>query len=494
MTLLLGILVISGGVWAITRRVDVRLALVLTALALGTLAGNPAAIVRMFLTTFSNERFVVPICTAMGFAYVLKLTECDQHLVHLLIRPLTRVRPLLIPGTVVVGFLVNIPIISQTSTAVTLGAVAIPILLAARLPAATVGAALLLGSSLGGELLNPGAPELRTVVEDSTRAALALGRPLPGSTETLVARLLPLNLIGLAAATVVFWAMSFRYIQSEVPKPTAGDAPQFRVSVFKAVIPVLPLILLFLTAPPLKLLSVPTGWLVEKPQQRLYAAPVALVGGANLAVGFPSVISLGAITASERRSAGSLSPQEQGLFDCRLIGAAMLIGVVVAALSARQSGLKVAAVFFEGAGYGFTHIISLIVTATCFGEGVKLIGLAALLGNALQQVPALLMPAAGLLPLAFGVLCGSGMATTQSLFSFFAEPALRLGIDPFLVGSVVSLASGAGRTMSPFSAVTLMCGTMTKTEAMKLSLRVAVPLLVAVMAEVIAAMIMAAWE
>ena len=121
----------------------------------------------------------------------------------------------------VVGFLVNIPIISQTSTAVTLGAVVIPILLAARLPAATVGGALLLGSSIGGELLNPGAPELRTVVEDSTRAALALGRPLPGSTETLVARLLPLNLVGLAAATVVFWAMNLRYIQSEAPESTA---------------------------------------------------------------------------------------------------------------------------------------------------------------------------------------------------------------------------------------------------------------------------------
>src|SRR5271155_1856844 len=110
MTLLLGVLVIGLGIFAVYRRVDVRLSLLLTALVLGMLAGQPAAVVRMFLATFSNERFVVPICTAMGFAYVLKLTECDKHLVHLLIKPLTRVRPLLVPGTVVVGFLVNIPI------------------------------------------------------------------------------------------------------------------------------------------------------------------------------------------------------------------------------------------------------------------------------------------------------------------------------------------------------------------------------------------------
>ena len=43
---------------------------------------------------------------------------CDQHLVHLLVEPLRRVRIFLIPGAVLVGFLVNIPVISQTSTAV----------------------------------------------------------------------------------------------------------------------------------------------------------------------------------------------------------------------------------------------------------------------------------------------------------------------------------------------------------------------------------------
>src|SRR4051794_30311128 len=169
MTLLLGIVVIFLAILAVYRRVDVRLALLGAALALGCLAGNPIAVVRVFLETFSNERFVVPICTAMGFAYVMRFTGCDQHLVHLLVRPLTRVRFLLLPGTVLVGFLVNIPVVSQTSTAATLGPVVIPILQAAGFSPVTIGSALLLGSSVGGELLNPGAPELRTVVEETTK-------------------------------------------------------------------------------------------------------------------------------------------------------------------------------------------------------------------------------------------------------------------------------------------------------------------------------------
>ena len=169
----------------------------------------------------------------------------------------------------------------------------------------------------------------------------------------------------------------------------------------------------------------------------------------------------------------------------------MLVGVVVATLSAGRMGFQVAGTFFEGAGYAFTHIISLIVTANCFGEAVKLIGLARVLGDLIELLPILLMPSAGLLPMGFATLCGSGMATTQSLFGFFAKPSLQLGIDPFLVGAVVSLASAAGRTMSPFSAVTLMCGTLTRTTAIQLSMRVALPLLAAVVAEVIAAMVLA---
>src|SRR4051794_18734390 len=175
----LGGLIIAVAVYAIVRRVDVRLVLLLTALALGILGGNPMAVVRVFLTTFSNERFVVPICTAMGFAWVMRYTGCDQHLVHLLVRPLTRVRFLLLPGTVVVGFLVNIPVVSQTSTAATLGPVAIPILQSAGFAPLTIGATLLLGSSVGGELLNPGAPELRTVVEKTGEAARELGQTPP---------------------------------------------------------------------------------------------------------------------------------------------------------------------------------------------------------------------------------------------------------------------------------------------------------------------------
>lgn len=433
---------------------DVRLCLITAGFVLGGLAGDFSAVLRAFLSTFADEKFVVPICSAMGFAYVLRFTGCDQHLVHLLVKPLRWFRSLLIPGTVVVGFLVNMPVVSQTSTAVTIGSVVIPILQAARLSPITIGSALLLGSSIGGELLNQGAPELRTTVTESQKAAKHANIDSGQFTGAqCVQRILPLNLLGLAVATGVFWWLSRRDDTPAGPETADGNPPPteeevFRVNYLRAFVPLLPLVLLYAAAPPLELLEVDRDWLVDP-----------------------------------RRDDAA------GLFGSRLVGTAMLVGVLAAALATPACIPRIARAFFEGAGYGFTHIISLIVAASCFGEGIKVIGLAAWLGELLRIAPGLLLPLAGLLPLAFAMLCGSGMAATQSLFGFFAGPALTAGADPLQVGAVVSLAAAAGRTMSPVSAVALMCAELTHTQPLQLARRVAVPLLCGLTAIVIAAMI-----
>jgi DcuC family C4-dicarboxylate transporter len=69
------------------------------------------------------------------------------------------------------------------------------------------------------------------------------------------------------------------------------------------------------------------------------------------------------------------------------------------------------------------------------------------------------------------------MASTQSLYGFFHDPAVALGLDPVAIGALVSLGSAAGRTMSPVAAVVLMCAAFTGTNPFTLAKRVAVPLL-----------------
>ncbi len=448
MILLAGSLVLVLAVWAILRGGEVRLTLLLSALVLGCLAGQPDAIVRTFLTTLVDERFVLPIACSLGFAYVLRQTGCDRDLVHLLLKPIQRIRPLLLPGTVIVGTLVNVPVVSQMSTTVLVGTVLVPLMRAARFSPASIGSALLLGCSLGGDLLNPGAPEARSVSEATATAF---------SSPRWIAQVLPLLAVELGVSTTLFWLLSLR-VEARFAKEAdarsdsergegamdcSDPAIPHRIHPLKALVPFVPIALLFLTSlpEPFRFFHVPRHWLVDA--DRFKGAPSEL----------------------------------QAHFDCRLIGAAMLIGVVVAALSNRKYLASTARTFFEGIGYAYTNIFSLIVGASCIGEGVKRIGLAALLGQMLQTWPSLLSPAAVGLPLAFAVLCGSGMATTQSLFGFFVEPANQLGYDPVRLGAVVALAASAGRTLSPVAAVTLMCASLVEVPPMRLVRRLALPLL-----------------
>jgi DcuC family C4-dicarboxylate transporter len=251
-------------------------------------------------------------------------------------------------------------------------------------------------------------------------------------------------MLQVAVATALFWLLSLRgethYRKQEEARPAeeaeAARAAPFRVNLAMAAVPLVPLVLLFLTGPPLHLLRVPRDWLVDP-----------------------------------REPAGVLP-------DSRLIGVAMLFGVVVAALVSRQSPGAITRVFFEGAGSAFSYIIALIVAATCFGEGVKQVGFDAVISRLIAGAPGLLLPIAGAVPLAFAVLSGSGMAATQSLFRFFVEPARSLGIDPIHVGAVVSVSAAAGRTMSPVAAVTLMSASLTDTSPLELAHRVVLPLLV----------------
>ena len=444
MLLLLAVAVVAAAIVASARGVDVRLALFSAALALGGLAGDLPAISRAFFDTFSSEKFIVPICSAMGFAYVLKRTGCDTHLVRLLMVPVRSVRVLLVPGVIVVGFIVNVPLISQTSTAVCLGTVVIPLMRAAGYSMRTIGATLILGASIGGELLNPGAPELLSIKKfTGTDTQILTHQYLP-----------PLVFPLLAVATFAFWLQTIwlerknaRPVEVETPAGSNFSEP---LNIPRAMVPLVPLVLLVLAGPPFEILPIPDHWV--------------------------------AISSAD-------VPHPEKLVRSRQIGLAMLIGVVVAALVTPRAAKDCMKSFFEGAGYGFTHIVSLIVIANCFGEGIRVVGLADALGGFIKDNPNALHPLAAAVPWAFAWVCGSGMASTQSLFGFFVEPSANLQQDANAVGAMVAVGSAVGRTMSPVAAVTLMTATLTGENPLALVKRIAGPVMLALGAVVLLRML-----
>ena len=95
-----------------------------------------------------------------------------------------------------------------------------------------LGAILLLGSSMGGELFNEGAVEIVTLANLTNL-----------SPKAVVARVVPLNLIACSVALGVAWALLGRSVKIHVNDDQKQASAQFRVNPFKALVPFLPLAL-----------------------------------------------------------------------------------------------------------------------------------------------------------------------------------------------------------------------------------------------------------
>ena len=433
-----GAIVIVGAA-LILRRVDVRMVLLLCALPLFLMAGRFPDLLRILAREMANLRTVVPICSAVGFAHVLALTECDKHLVHLLLQPLRRFRSLLIPGGIAAGYLVNSAVVSQAGSAAVVGPILIPLLRAGGIPATTAGALLVLGCSMGGELFNPGAVEIVTM-------ARLTGLP----SERIIERMALTNFVACSTALLAFWALAVRGHRRRPEDGSPPDPPieacgpgglavdRFRVNPIKAIVPILPMVLLF-TAP--RLLPPPPG-----------------LGGLPEAQ---------AKEADENARAGSIL-------------VAMLIGSVAAGLTSPGRIGRVSPAFCEGAGYGYTHVISLIVTGTAFAEGIKACGLLNLLTRGLGRLPTGAALLAGTtLPWGLATICGSGIAPAVAVMQALLPTAEALGLDPVRLGTVIALGAHFGRTMSPVAAVVFLGARLSGADNVELVRRLAPPLLIA---------------
>lgn len=332
MIVTLSLLVIAAATYALLREVDVRLVLFAAGVALAALGGAPVVVFDAFLAEMANGKTIGPICSAMGFAYVLRATGCDRQMVKLLLKPVSRAPWLLIPGGCAVGFVTNIAITSQTASAAAVGPILIPLLLAAGYSPLTAAATLLLGCSGGGSLYNPGDADL-AAIHDSSGAPMA---------QVLQAMLSPL-LGGFVAAVALFMIFSKR--SAAAGTTTQPELPEGPVELSKALLPPLPVLLIFA--------ALPGGMVPDLP-----------------------------------------APYDKGL----PVSHAMLIGTIAVLLVHRRELSQQVKTFFEGMGYAYVNVISIIVTASCFIAGLTQTGLTASFVSLVSDTNIAGKVAAGVLP------------------------------------------------------------------------------------------------
>lgn len=253
----MGIAIVLVSIYLLVKQYETRMVLFCAGVLMSVLAGAPLAAFDAFAKNMVSAGLIQAICSVMGFAFVMKATECDKHLVNTMANALTKVRPILIPGATLGTFAINIALPSAAGASAAVGAIFIPLLISAGIHPATAGAAVFAGTF--GSMLNPGLahnPFVAKIANVGVMDVIAVH-----STADIVA-----GVIGALSVTVV--AKILKEDQGYIPE-TAVDAGQGNIpkaNLLFAIVPLIPIVLLVLgatgTIPALKKLGVPHAMLI----------------------------------------------------------------------------------------------------------------------------------------------------------------------------------------------------------------------------------------
>lgn len=221
---------------AIIKRYETRMVLLIAGILMALLSGNISAAVNAFTKAMVNGGLVTTICTVMGFAYAIKFTECDRHLVHGLSGSLKRFRPILIPGSVLITYFVCVALPSAAGCSAAVGTILIPMLISAGVHPAMAGSAVLAGT--WGSVLSPGLSHNPFVAKLANVDVM-----------TVIATHSKSSLTALIAVTIIVTIVAFLrkenkgYVSESVE---TIEQKAFSVNWLKAIVPIIPLVLLVL--------------------------------------------------------------------------------------------------------------------------------------------------------------------------------------------------------------------------------------------------------
>lgn len=396
-----GAVIVLVTFYAIIKRYETRLVLFLSGLLMALLSGNILEAINAFSAAMVNGGLVPVICTVMGFAFVMKVTGCDMHLVQLLAGFLTNFRPLLIPGAVLVTFAINIALPSAAGCAAAVGAILIPALMSAGIHPAVAASAVLAGT--WGSVFSPGSAhnpyiaklgnvDVMTVIAGHTTAAL-IGAVLAAIVLTVVAMI----------------RKEDRGCDNQVEAHEASDT--FDVNYIKAIIPLVPLILLVLGS---KQVSVIPEFTV---------------------------------------------PQ------------AMIAGVILGCAATRYNPQELSKQFFAGMGEAYGGVMGIIIAAAVFTKGMEMIGLTGALIAVMKQSAGIAKLSATFGPFIVAILSGSGDAATLAFNGAITPHAGQFGFGITQMGSQAYITGALGRSMSPVAGAAIVCAQLAGVSTIELAKR-----------------------
>ncbi len=418
-TIWMAVAVVIATVWALVKRLETRLVLLVAGLVMTLLSGDPLAAFRQFDKSMTNPNLIIAICSAIGFAGVVTVTRCDVHLVALLTKPLKRIGFLLLPLCGVVVGVIALELPSTAGVCAAVGPTLVPLMV--RTGFRPAAAAAMVVGSITPAFLNPGISHNVFVSKIAGMEVMEfIGKFAP---TTLI-----ISAVSIAAVTAVCLAYGdYRPGREAEPQAAAGgDAPA------KAALPEHPNFL-YAIAP-----LVPVGILV---------------------------------------AASLLAPQLK-----LSVATAMLLGMIYAVAVTRTAPDKAVKEFFNGMGSGYAKILGIIIAAGVFAAGLRSAGVISVFVDFLTHAQEVAKIGGSIGPFALALLTGSGDAAAFAFNEAVTPHAAEFGLTIDGLGYLAALAAGLGRPASPLCGGLIIVAGIAMTSPMEIAKRTAPAMVIALAA------------
>ncbi|MDF2569747.1 MAG: dcuD 1 [Sporomusa sp.] len=427
MMLILGVVVIIATIYFLLKRYDSRLILLASGVFMAILAGKPMEAFNAFAKSMTEGGLIESVCSVMGFALVMKITECDKHLINLVAKWLNKVQALLIPGATLATFAINIALPSAAGVAAAVGAIFIPLLMSAGIHPATAAAAVKSGTY--GSMLSPGLSHNQVVAKLAKMDVMSvIGIHYIADIVSVVIAAISVTVVAFILKEHKGYKSSEDLAQSELAAGSemavanVGGVPALKVNLLYAIVPIIPILMLILGA---------TG-----------KVPMFKMG----------------------------VPQ------------AMVIGAIIAIVVTRKNPVKITQSFFDGMGTAYAQIMGIIIAAGVFVSGMKALGLVDAFIAALIKSTGIVKIAAAFGPFALAIIAGSGDGAAIAFNEAVTPHANQFGLEVANMGSMAALGGALGRTMSPITGATIICAGIAGVNPMEVAKRNAPGMILAIIA------------
>ncbi len=417
-----GIVIVVATFIAIIKQFETRLVLLLSGLLMCFIGGQLSAGTTAFVKELTNPGLVPTICTVLGFSYVMEYTKCTEHMVYFISAGLKKMTKIIIPGAVIITFLINIALPTAAGCAAAVGALLIPALIRSGVHPAMAGSAIFLGT--WGSALSPGLmfnPQVAQLAGEDVMTVIA-SFSMQAIIGIVVAAIL-LNIVAIVkkehTGYVLKDANEKEHTGYVLKDANEAEGKEFKVNYLYAIIPIIPLVLLVL-------------------------------GSKQVAV-IPEIS----------------------------VPVSMLIGTAIGIIAVRPNVTEAVKKFFRGTGDGMCDVVGLMAAAACFTAGMQLIGLTNALIDGMKNSQQIAQIGAAFGPFLLAVISGSGNAAALAFNGAVTPHAADFGYGIMELGSMAQIGAGIGRSMSPVAGAGIIVAGIAGINPMEMAKRNAVPCIIA---------------